>query len=193
MRGDPAHEHDGDPVRETLELTASSSQIALDENHNLTATVLTFDWTPARSMSDEYLVSSTRPSWTLLTNNFGSSTTIETSEDDGIFSRSYTSEQLNNWANERWKVPVNKTFTLAFRVIARCMRAVPLYEMPGSADRRGDRNPGSRSMFSTPTRCRFSGVGRQQRYGDRKTVENANLYAWYGALSIGERCKSPSS
>ena len=32
--------------------------------------------------------------------------------------RSYTSEQINNWANERWKVPVNKTFTLAFRVIA---------------------------------------------------------------------------
>ena len=104
------YEHDSDPVRETLELTASASQIALDEN-DLTATVLTFDWTPARPMSDEYLVSY-KTKLDLLTNNFGSATTIETSEDDGIFSRSYTSEQLNNWANERWKVPVNKTFTL---------------------------------------------------------------------------------
>ena len=52
------YEHDSDPVRETLELTASSSQIALDEN-DLSATVLTFDWTPARPMPDEYLVSYT--------------------------------------------------------------------------------------------------------------------------------------
>ena len=50
------YEHDSDPVRETLELTASASQIALDEN-DLSATVLTFDWTPARPMPDEYLVS----------------------------------------------------------------------------------------------------------------------------------------
>ena len=107
------YEHDSDPVRETLELTASASQIALDEN-DLSATVLTFDWTPARPMPDEYLVSYTTK-LDLLNNNFGSSTAIVTSEDDGIFSRSYTSEQINNWANERWKVPVNKTFTLAFR------------------------------------------------------------------------------
>ena len=52
------YEHDSDPVRETLELTASASQIALDEN-DLSATVLTFDWTPARPMPDEYLVSYT--------------------------------------------------------------------------------------------------------------------------------------
>ena len=103
------YEHDSDPVRETLELTASASQIALDEN-DLSATVLTFDWTPARPMPDEYLVSYTTK-LDLLNNNFGSSTAIVTSEDDGIFSRSYTSEQINNWANERWKVPVNKTFT----------------------------------------------------------------------------------
>ena len=121
------YEHDSDPVRETLELTASSSQIALDEN-DLSATVLTFDWTPARPMPDEYLVSYTTK-LDLLNNNFGSSTAIVTSEDDGIFSRSYTSEQINNWANERWKVPVNKTFTLAFRVIAEYAGG-PTYEMP---------------------------------------------------------------
>ena len=121
------YEHDSDPVRETLELTASASQIALDEN-DLSATVLTFDWTPARPMPDEYLVSYTTK-LDLLNNNFGSSTAIVTSEDDGIFSRSYTSEQINNWANERWKMPVNKTFTLAFRVIAEYAGG-PTYEMP---------------------------------------------------------------
>ena len=79
-------------------------------------------------MPDEYLVSYTTK-LDLLNNNFGSSTAIVTSEDDGIFSRSYTSEQINNWANERWKVPVNKTFTLAFRVIAEYAGG-PTYEMP---------------------------------------------------------------
>lgn len=116
-------------------------------------------------MPDEYLVSYTTK-LDLLNNNFGSSTAIVTSEDDGIFSRSYTSEQINNWANERWKVPVNKTFTLAFR----CHRGVcgrPHIRNARSAHRGGDRNPDQGRCL----RCR-QGVafrhGHQQRDGDRK-------------------------
>ena len=94
------YEHDSDPVRETLELTASSSQIALDEN-DLSATVLTFDWTPARPMPDEYLVSYTTK-LDLLNNNFGSSTAIVTSEDDGIFSRRSVERRVGKECRSRW-------------------------------------------------------------------------------------------
>ncbi len=176
------YEHDSDPVRETLELTASASQIALDEN-DLTATVLTFDWTPARPMSDEYLVSY-KTKLDLLTNNFGSATTIETSEDDGIFSRSYTSEQLNNWANERWKVPVNKTFTLVFRVIAEYAGG-PTYEMPEVRTVEVTVTPIKVDVFDAD-KVSLSGTALSSVTEIEKTVENANLYAWYGELSIGE-------
>lgn len=176
------YEHDSDPVNETLELTASASQIALDEN-NLSATILTFDWTPARQMPDEYLVSYTTK-LDLLNNNFGSATTIETSEDDGIFSRSYTSEQLNNWANERWKVPVNKTFTLAFRVIAEYAGG-PTYEMPEVRTVEVTVTPIKVDVFDAD-KVSLSGTAINSTTEIEKTVENANLYAWYGALSIGE-------
>lgn len=121
------YEHDADPVPETLTLTASSADIVLDEEH-LTDPVLTFEWTPARQVSDDFLVTYTTK-LDVVTNNFGSSTTIVTVEDEGIFSRSFTSEQLNNWANERWNLPVNKNFTLAFRVIAEYVGG-ETYEMP---------------------------------------------------------------
>lgn len=176
------YEHDSAPVNETLELTASASQIALDEN-NLSATILTFDWTPARQMPDEYLVSYTTK-LDLLNNNFGSATTIETSEDDGIFSRSYTSEQLNNWANERWKVPVNKTFTLAFRVIAEYAGG-PTYEMPEVRTVEVTVTPIKVDVFDAD-KVSLSGTAINSTTEIEKTVENANLYAWYGALSIGE-------
>ena len=176
------YEHDSDPVRETLELTASASQIALDEN-DLSATVLTFDWTPARPMPDEYLVSYTTK-LDLLNNNFGSSTAIVTSEDDGIFSRSYTSEQINNWANERWKVPVNKTFTLAFRVIAEYAGG-PTYEMPEVRTVEVTVTPIKVDVFDAD-KVSLSGTAISSVTEIEKTVENANLYAWYGELSIGE-------
>ena len=134
-------------------------------------------------MPDEYLVSY-RTKLDLLTNNFGSATTIETSEDDGIFSRSYTSEQLNNWANERWKVPVNKTFTLAFRVIAEYAGG-PTYEMPEVRTVEVTVTPIKVDVFDAD-KVSLSGTAVSSVTEIGKTVENANLYAWYGALSIGE-------
>lgn len=176
------YENDSDPVAETLKLTASAPAIALDEN-NLSGTVLTFDWTPAREMSDEYLVSYTTK-LDLLNNNFGSATSIVTSEDDGVFSRSYTSEQLNNWANERWKVPVNKTFTLAFRVTAEYAGG-PTYEMPEVRTVEVTVTPIKVDVFDAD-KVSIAGTATSSVTEIEKTVENANLYAWYGALSIGE-------
>lgn len=176
------YEHDSDPVMKTMTLTASAPEIALDEN-NLSAEVLTFGWTPARQMPDEYLVSYTTQ-LDLLTNNFGSATTIETSEDDGVFSRSYTSEQLNNWANERWKVPINKKFTLAFRVIAEYAGG-PTFEMPEVCTVEVAVTPIKVDVFDAD-KMSLAGSAIASVTEMDKTVENANRYAWYGDLTIGE-------
>lgn len=136
-----------------------------------------------QDMPDEYLVSYTTK-LDLLNNNFGSSTAIVTSEDDGIFSRSYTSEQINNWANERWKVPVNKTFTLAFRVIAEYAGG-PTYEMPEVRTVEVTVTPIKVDVFDAD-KVSLSGTAISSVTEIEKTVENANLYAWYGELSIGE-------
>lgn len=177
------YEHDADPVPETLTLTASSADIVLDEEH-LTDPVLTFEWTPARQMSDDFLVTYTTK-LDVVTNNFGSSTTIETVEDEGIFSRSFTSEQLNNWANERWNLPVNKNFTLAFRVIAEYVGG-ETYEMPEVRTVEVNVTPIHVDIFAADKMSidGSSVVGGETEI--EKTVENENLYAWYGDLQIGE-------
>lgn len=177
------YEHDADPVPETLTLTASSADIVLDEEH-LTDPVLTFEWTPARQVSDDFLVTYTTK-LDVVTNNFGSSTTIVTVEDEGIFSRSFTSEQLNNWANERWNLPVNKNFTLAFRVIAEYVGG-ETYEMPEVRTVEVNVTPIHVDIFAADKMSidGSSVVGGETEI--EKTVENENLYAWYGDLQIGE-------
>ena len=177
------YEHDADPVPETLTLTASSADIVLDEEH-LTDPVLTFEWTPARQVSDDFLVTYTTK-LDVVTNNFGSSTTIVTVEDEGIFSRSFTSEQLNNWANERWNLPVNKNFTLAFRVIAEYVGG-ETYEMLEVRTVEVNVTPIHVDIFAADKMAidGSSVVGGETEI--EKTVENENLYAWYGDLQIGE-------
>ena len=79
---------------EKLELTASSHEIALDLD-NLREFVLTFDWTKARETSDEGLVFYTTK-LDVVGNNFGTATAIINIEEEDVFSRSFTSEQLYN-------------------------------------------------------------------------------------------------
>lgn len=107
---------DIEKVQEQLELKASASSITLNEDH-LADDIVTFTWTEARPQSDDHIVSYTTK-LDVVGNNFGSSTAIMNYEDEGVFSRSFTSEQLQNWANEKWGVPVNKPFALEFRVTA---------------------------------------------------------------------------
>lgn len=177
------YEHDSAPVPETLTLTASSNVVVLDEN-NLSAPILTFEWTPARAVSDDFLVTYTTK-LDVLTNNFSSSTTIETVEDDGVFSRSFTSEQLNNWANDRWKLPVNKDFTLAFRVIAEYAGG-QTYEMPEVRTVEVNVTPIHVDIFAADKMSIDGSSVAGGKTEVMKTVENENLYAWYGDLQIGE-------
>lgn len=174
---------DIDPVVETLELSASSDAIVLDEAH-LQDEILTFEWKPARAMSDDYVVSYTTK-LDVLGNNFGSTTVIQTIEESGVFSRSYTSEQINNWANERWHVPVNQNFTLEFRVTAQWSGG-PTYEMPEVRTVTVDVTPIHVYIFAAD-KLELDGSALPAGPVEiTRTLENTNLYAWSGDLTAGE-------
>jgi len=174
---------DIDKVSESMTLQASSAEIALDVDH-LTDDIITFTWEAARPTSEDHVVLYTTK-LDVIGNNFGSSTAIMNYEDDGVFSRSFTSEQLQNWANEKWKLPVNTPFTLEFRIIAQweggptfeapevktaTVRVQPIRTIVFDADNvflDGTSVPGSRIELAT-------------------TVENDNVYAHVLDLDAGE-------
>ena len=81
-------------------------------------------------------------------------------------------------------MPVNKTFTLAFRVIAEYAGG-PTYEMPEVRTVEVTVTPIKVDVFDAD-KVSLSGTAISSVTEIEKTVENANLYAWYGALSIGE-------
>lgn len=103
-------------MHDPITLKASSIEIDLDDE-DIKKDIVTFSWTKTNPSSNTHPVSYT----TLLNlagNNFGTSTTITNQEDEGILSRAFTSEQLQNWAREKWGVPSNRSFTIQFRIIA---------------------------------------------------------------------------
>ncbi len=178
---DPS-EHDADPVAETMDLEVSSDSISLDEN-DLTATVLTFKWTPAHSVSEDFIVSYTTK-LDVVGNNFGSKTALITTEDAGVYERSYTSEQLNNWANQRWSLPVNKEFSLEFRVVAQYAGG-KTFEMPEVRTATVKVHPIKVDIFAADNMY-IDGTASAERIELEKTIENNNVYAWHGNLSAGE-------
>lgn len=97
--------------------SSPSGSIVLDRD-NPDQKVIDFTWTaPVKDLSSEYALSYV----TLLDvqgNDYGTATAIRTEEPSGTMSRSYTSAELQNWADERWGVPQGENFTLQFKVIA---------------------------------------------------------------------------
>ena len=144
---------------------------------------MTFNWTEARQMPDDYIVSYTTK-LDIVGNNFGSSTAIVTSEEDGIFSRSFTSEQLNNWANEKWKLPVNKKFTLEFRIIVEWTGG-PTFEVPDVSTVEVEVTPIKVEVFDAD-KMSLAGSAMNEETEISKTIENANQYAWLGDFTRGE-------
>lgn len=176
------YENDIPRVPEKLEVTASSHAIALDEN-NLKDPVITFDWSDARAMGDDYVVSYTTQ-LDVLGNNFGSTTVIRRVEDEGVYSRSFTSEQLNNWANELWKIPVNKSFTLQFRVSVEWAGG-PTFEAPEVREVEVEVTPIKVIIFDAD-KMSLAGSALASETEIGKTLENVNQYAWLGDLTRGE-------
>ena len=98
---------------ETMELTASATKIDLDRD-NLDAVALTFEWTSARDMPEDYIP-------TYITkididgNNFN--TCIRTVEEDGVFSKSFTNAQLQSYILDKWGKSYVRPVTIQFGVL----------------------------------------------------------------------------
>ena len=174
---------DIDNVPETMTLQASSTDIALDADQ-LTDDIIAFRWEAARSTSEDHVIMYTTK-LDVIGNNFGSSTAIMNYEDDGVFSRSFTSEQLQNWANEKWKLPVNTPFTLEFRVIAQ-WEGGPTFEAPEVKTATVRVQPIRTIVFDADKVFLDGSAVQESKVELGTTVENDNVYAQVLHLKPGE-------
>jgi len=176
--------NDIEKVQEQMALTTSSASITLDEN-NLSKNIITFNWKPARPQSDDHLVSYTTK-LDIVGNNFGSSTAIMNYEDDGTLSRSFTSEQLQNWANQKWGIPTNKSFTVEFRVVAQ-WEGGATFEAPEVRTVQVNVTPIRTVVFDADkVFLGGSAVPGLSKVEMPKTLENLNQYAYVLNLQPGE-------
>lgn len=175
---------DIDKVEEHLELQASSMDITLDADH-LTDDIITFTWKPARPVLNDHIILYTSK-LDVVGNNFGSSTAIMNYEDDGIFSRSFTSEQIQNWANQKWKLPVNTPFTLEFRIVAQ-WEGGATFESPEVRTVRVNVQPIKTIVFDADKvfldGTAVPGISKLEM---GTTVENGDIYAHLLQLEKGE-------
>ena len=171
-------------VEEKLVLKSSSASIALDEN-KLKEKIVTFSWEPARPQSDDHMVTYTTR-LDIVGNNFGAGTTIMTYEDDGVYSKSFTSEQINNWATQKWGIAPNKTFTLEFRVVAEWQGGAT-FEAPEVRTIQVNVTPIKTVVFDADKvflgGSAIQGINRIEM---PKTLENLDQYAYVLNLQPGE-------
>ncbi len=178
------------PVVETMTLTCDNPLVEIDENH-LTSPALTFTWTGARPMSDDYM-STYKAELDVLGNSFGSKTVITSGVgfdyqyDDatGTYSATFTHEQLNNWYSDRWALPVNKNFTLEFRVLA-TFSGGPEFEAPEVRKVSAEVKPIQVIVFDCDEMS-LKGTAIAAETEINPTLENTNVYAWKGTLTPGE-------
>lgn len=184
------YDTDFEPVKETMTLVCETPQVQIDEN-DLTSTALVFTWTGARPLSDDYM-SSYKAELDVLGNSFGSKTVITSGvgfdyrydEEAGIYTASFTHEQLNNWYNERWGLPVNKPFTLEFRVIAQWTGG-PEFEMPEVRKVSAEIKPIQVIVFNCDEMS-IGGTAVTASENISRALENDNIFAWKGELTPGE-------
>lgn len=177
-------------VKETMTLTCETPVVEIDDN-NLTATALTFAWIGARPLPDEYM-SMYKAELDVLGNSFGSKTVITSGvgfdyrydEESGIYSATFTHEQLNNWYKERWMLPVNKTFTVEFRVIAQWSGGNE-FEMPEVRKVSASIKPVQVIVFNCDEMA-IGGNALAAAENMNRTLENDNIFAWKGTLTAGE-------
>src|SRR5690606_11643908 len=118
-------------------------------------------------------------------NNFGTGTAIFNYEDDNVFSRSFTSEQLQNWANEKWGIPINKSFTLEFRVVAQ-WEGGGSFEAPEVRTVRVAVTPIKTVVFDADKVFLGGSAVGVSRVEMPKTLENLDQYAYVLNLQPGE-------
>lgn len=171
---------------ETMTLEASATSIKLDVNA-LDEDALTFTWTPAREMSDEYVLSYV----TMLdmkTNEFNSSSVVRTLEDDGVYEKSYTNLELQNLIVDKWGKSISEVSTLSFKVIAK-WEGGSKYVMPEVRTVDVDIQPYRPITFDADKVFldgeAVKGVRPSSNYTMTKTPENEFIYAGEFLMKAG--------
>lgn len=171
--------------KETMTVSASSTSLKLVENTPADEPVVTFTWTPAREMPEEYLVTYVTM-LDLKVNEFGTSTVVRNVEDDGVFSRSFTTSQLQSYITELWGQSVSEEATLSFKVIAKWSGG-DKFVMPESKSVDVDVRPYRPVVFDADvvyiSGSAKTGISKQIV---SKTLENEYVYAIVANLKEGE-------
>lgn len=166
---------------ECLELTASTTDIELDGDR-LDDVVLTFEWTPAREMPEEYMISYVTKI-DIEGSNFNSC--VRNDEEEGVFSKSYTTAELQNLLTEKWGQSSNKSATIQFRVIAKWDGGTR-WAKPEVRTVSVNVRPYKPIVFDAD-RVYLDGTAMTGgRITVSKTVENEYQYAFLGDLKQGE-------
>lgn len=163
---------------ETMTLDVSSTSVKLDVNA-LDEVALTFKWSPAREMPDDYVLSYVTM-LDLKTNQFNSSSVVRTLEDDGVFEKTYTNQELQNLIVDKWGKSISEVTTLSFKVIAK-WDGGSQYVMPEVRTADVDIRPFRPLVFDADKVYldgdAVKGVRPSSNYTMTKTPENEFIYA----------------
>lgn len=166
---------------ECLELTTSGTDIELDEE-KLNDVVLTFAWTSAREMPDDYIISYVTK-MDIEGSNFNSSVRVD--EEEGVFTKSYTTAELQNLLTEKWGQTSNKAGTIQFRVIAK-WDGGSRWAKPEVQTVTVNIRPYKPIVFDADKVFLDGSAMTGSRVSVSKTLENSYRYAYLGNLKKGE-------
>ena len=168
---------------ETMTLTASSSSIELKEETPADEPVLTFTWTDARPMPDDYTITYVTE-LDLAMNEF--STSERETHNEGDYTLSYTTEELQSLITEKWGQSRNVPSILSFRVIAKWDGGTK-YAMPEVRTVDVEVRPYRPLIFDADdVYLEGEAVTGTSSQRISTTVENENIYAAYLNLNPGE-------
>ncbi len=168
---------------ETMTLTASATTLELKEDTPADEPVLTFTWTDARQMPDDYIISYIAE-LDLAVNEF--TTSVRETLNEGDYSISYTTEQLQNLIIDTWGQSNSVASTLSFRVIAK-WEGGSKYAMPEVRTVDIDVRPYRPLVFDADNvYLEGSSVTGTTSQRISTTVEDENIYASYLQLAAGE-------
>lgn len=168
---------------ETMTLTASSSSIELKEETDENEPVLTFTWTDARPMPDDYIITYVTE-LDLAMNEF--STSDKKTHNEGDYTLSYTTEELQRLITETWGQSRNVPSILSFRVIAKWDGGTK-YAMPEVRTVDVEVRPYRPLTFNADyVYLEGNAVSGTSSRMISTTVENENIYAAYLDLKPGD-------
>ena len=169
---------------ETMIVSASAEYIELDELTPSDEAVLTFTWTEARQMPEEYTIEYL-PEIDLKIKAFSEGTRVRIPINEGEFSCSFTTEQLQNWITDKWHQSVNYEVVISFRVIARWTGGTK-FAMPEVKSVDVTVKPYRPLVFDADKVYLEGAVTGHSVQQIKQTVENEYIFAVYDDFNAGD-------